>query len=271
MVGDTPRLERWLFIAFIAAIGVFLIAPSAIVVAISFSSGRLMTCPLPGFGTHWYHEFFSSRTWMRAVEHSLKIGVISAFLATTLGTLCAYGMVRSRPKGAGLIAALILSPLIVPLVITAIGMFMAYRTFDLGAFWGIVAAHTVLALPYVYITVWAGLQDIDPVLESAAQSLGAAPHTAMLRITFPLMLPSILAGALFAFVASWDEVVVALFLSTPRVRTLPVVMWDEARQTIEPTLAAASSIVTGLSFLILLLFLATRRGKSGRPISRSHA
>jgi putative spermidine/putrescine transport system permease protein len=253
------RPEGWLLGALVGAIGVFLIAPSLVVVAISFSSGRLMTFPLPGFGTSWYGEFFASRTWTRGATLSLQVGLLSAALATVLGTLCAYGVVRGQPRGAGLLSALILSPLIVPVVITAIGMFMAFRTLGLGPWWGIVAAHTVLAIPYVYITVWAGLQDIDPVLERAAQSLGAPPATAMLRVTFPLMLPSILAGALFAFAASWDEVVVALFLATPRVKTLPVVMWDEARNTIEPTIAAASSMVTGLSFLILLLFLATRR------------
>jgi putative spermidine/putrescine transport system permease protein len=130
-------------------------------------------------------------------------------------------------------------------------MLMTFRHFGLAPFTGIVVAHTVLGMPYVIITVSAGLREIDPDLELAAMSLGARPLSSFLRVTLPLVSPSIFIGAIFAFVASWDEVIIAQFLASPTVHTLPVTMWEEARESVDPTLAAASSLLTIVMLLLL--------------------
>ncbi len=243
----------------VGLIAVFLIAPSVVVVVMSLSSGYLMTFPPPGFGFAWYANFFASEKWTGSAWHSIEIGLVSTALATVLGTLGAFGLVRGRPPGARVIMGVVLSPLIAPLVITAIGMFISFQRIGLDAFAGLVAAHTVLGVPYVFITVAAGLRDLDPDFELAARNLGADLARSFLRITLPLVLPSVAIGAIFAFVSSWDEVVVAQFLTTPTLRTLPVTMWEEARQSVDPTIAAASSMLTGVTLLILLGVLALRR------------
>ena len=247
----SARESGWL--AVIATIiALFLIAPSIVVIVLSFSSGHLMTFPPPGFGLTWYQHFFATERWTASTWHSVQIGLVSMIFSTVLGTLAAFGLVRGRPRSARFIMALMLSPVIVPVIITAIGMFITFRQLGLGSFAGLVAAHTVLGIPYVFVTVTAALYDLDPDYELAALNLGALPVQSFWRITLPLILPGVLTGAIFAFVASWDEVVVALFLSTPQLRTLPVTMWEEARQTVDPTIAAASSMLTLLTFFIIV-------------------
>lgn len=263
MVRNRARL--WWLDGLVTLIAVFLIAPSVVVVVMSFSSGYLMTFPPPGFGLEWYKNFFTSSRWTESTVTSLHIAVLSTVLATTLGTLCAFGFERGRPAAGSAIIGLILSPLIVPVVITAIGMFMTYQRMGIGSYVGLVAAHTVMGIPYVFITVWAALREVDPDLDLAAANLGANPVKAFLRVTVPLILPSILIGAIFAFASSWDEVVIAIFLATPQMRTLPVTMWEETRQSVDPTIAAASSMLTAATLLILLLVLVFRRTPAGNP------
>jgi putative spermidine/putrescine transport system permease protein len=250
---------RWWLWALGAAIGVFLIAPSLVVVVMSFSSGKLMTFPPPGFGVSWYGHFFESEPWTRSALNSVEIAIVSAVLATILGTLTAFGLVRGRPRGAGLINAIIISPLIVPLIVTAIGMYFAYQKLGLDAYPGLVMAHTVLGLPFVVVTVVASLYGVDQDLELAARNLGATPVRSFFRVTLPLILPGVLVGAIFAFVTSWDEVVIALFLTTPTLRTLPVTMWEQTRHSVDPTMAAASSLLTAFTLFVLLAVITIRR------------
>lgn len=252
------RMRRgWLYLL-VLFVGVFLVVPSAVVVVMSFSSGRLMTFPPPGYGIEWYVNFFRSPEWSGSALNSLQIAILSTILATVLGTLTALGLVRGRPWAAGLINSLIVSPLIVPLVITAIGMYFAYHKLGLGAFAGLVLGHTVLAMPFPTITVAAALYGLDPDLDLAASNLGAGPWRSFRRVTLPLILPGVLTGAVFAFVTSWDEIVVALFLTSPTLRTLPVTMWEQARHSVDPTIAAASSMLTGVTILVLVAMLAAR-------------
>jgi putative spermidine/putrescine transport system permease protein len=261
MVRNRARL--WWLDGLVALIAVFLIAPSVVVVVMSFSSGYLMTFPPPGFGLDWYRNFFALSRWTESAVTSLQIALLSTALATTLGTLCAFGFDRGRPPAGSAIIGLILSPLIVPVVITAIGMFMTYQRMGIGSFVGLVAAHSVMGIPYVFIAVWAALQQVDPDLELAAANLGATPTKGFLKITVPLILPSILIGGIFAFASSWDEVVIAIFLATPQLRTLPVTMWEETRQSVDPTIAAASSMLTAATLLVLLVILVFRPTSSG--------
>jgi putative spermidine/putrescine transport system permease protein len=156
--------------------------------------------------------------------------------------------------------------LIVPVVVIAIGMLFVYSDLHLiGTLHGLILAHTTLAMPFVVVIVGTSLRTFDPSLEMAAQNLGAGPVRTFLRITLPMILPSILAAALFAFIASWDEVVVSVFLSSPIVRTLPVVIWGQVRSNIEPTIAAVASILNVVTLAVLSLALLVRlRGGRAR-------
>jgi putative spermidine/putrescine transport system permease protein len=250
---------RWWLCLLGSAVAIFLIAPSIVVIVMSFSSGKMMMFPPPGFGVEWYGNFFQSDEWVGSALKSLEIATSAALLATALGTATAFGLVHARPRIAQLSNALILSPLIVPVVVTAIGMYFTYHRMGLSPFAGMVVAHTVLGLPYAAITVAASLYGLDRDLELAARNLGAGPWRSFFRITLPLILPGVAVGAIFAFVASWDEVVVALFLTTPTLRTLPVTMWQQTNSTVDPTIAAASSLLTTFTLLLLLIVIAFRR------------
>ena len=181
------------------------------------------------------------------------------------GHLLALGLVRGRFPGKSLVTGLVLAPLIVPIVVIAIGMYFVYTPWHLtGTLYGLVASHTCLAVPFVFVTVSTSLRTVDPTLEQAAQNLGAGPWRTFFRITLPLILPGVLAGALLAFVTSWDEVITAIFLTSPLVRTLPVVMWTQIRYEIDPTIAAVSTMLMGLTSITLLFVLFAQRSSSKR-------
>jgi putative spermidine/putrescine transport system permease protein len=191
--------------------------------------------------------------------------VLTAGLATLLGTLAALGITRGRFPGRTLVNALTLSPLIVPVVIIAIGMFSLFVQWRIsGSLVGLVLAHTALALPFVIVNVATSLRTMDRNLELAAANLGATPARSFLRITLPIIFPGVLAGAIFAFITSWDEVVVAIFLTSARFRTLPVEMWEQVRQVVDPTVAAVATTLLVVTTGLLLLLLVVRRQAPAR-------
>lgn len=240
-------------------VGFLLVAPTLIVVPMSFSSGTRLEFPPPGFSTRWYANFFHSSMWTDAAIDSVKVALLTVLVATALGTVTALGLVRGRFPGKALAQALVLSPAIVPVVIIAIGTFFVFIRWRLaGTLTGLVIAHAALAMPLVVVTVGMSLRTLDRNVELAAQSLGAGPWRTFWRITFPLILPGIVAGALFAFVTSWDEIVVAIFMTSPLFRTLPVVMWSQVRSQIDPTIAAVASMLMAVTVLALLLVLLVR-------------
>lgn len=247
-------------LAFVGLVGFFLIAPTLIVVPMSFSAGELLDFPPRGFSTRWYGNFLRSQAWTAGATTSLRVAATVAVLATALGTLTALGLVRGRYPGRAALTALVLSPLIVPVVVIAIGMFFVYSDWHLiGTYQGLILAHAALAIPFVVVVVGTSLRTLDRTLELAAQNLGAGPVRTFLRVTLPLILPSVVAAALFAFITSWDEVVVSIFLSSPIVRTLPVVMWGQVRSYIDPTIAAVATMLTGVTITILAVVLLARR------------
>ncbi len=238
----------------------FLIVPTLLVVPMGFSSSEILTFPPPGWSLQWYHKMVTDPQWTTGFVNSFQVATLTAVAATVLGTLSALGLVRGRFPGKGLVTALVLAPLIVPSIIIAIGMFSLYVRWKItGSLIGLVVAHTALALPFVVINVSAGLRTMDRNLELAAQSLGADPFRTFRRVTLPLILPGVLAGALFAFLTSWDEVVVAIFLTTARFRTLPVEMWEQVRQVVDPTVAAVATTVLAVTTSFLLLVFVVRR------------
>jgi putative spermidine/putrescine transport system permease protein len=246
----------------------FLILPILIIVPLSFSSSTFLTLPLPGLSLRWYQEFFTSPPWQLSLRNSLIVASATTVLATVLGTLAALGLTRARLPGQTLLLGLIISPMVVPLVIVAVGVYFAYAPFGLtSSLVGLTLAHTALAAPFVVITVSATLQGLDRNQARAGASLGASPVVVFRRIVMPLILPGVISGALFAFVTSFDEVVVALFLTGPAERTLPRQMFNGIRENISPVIAAAATFVIILSVLLLtVLELLRRRNERLRGI-----
>lgn len=193
---------------------------------------------------------------MRALLNSVKIALMSSALATTLGVTAALALTRYKFKGKNLIFSFLISPMIIPVIIIAIGAFFQFSRLRLiGNIYTIVLAHTVISVPIVLITISASLQVFDRSLEYAALSLGASPFVTFFKITFPIIRPGVISGALFAFITSFDEVVISFFLSTYRSITLPRHMWSSLREQIDPTIAASSSLLI-LTAVVMLIFVA---------------
>jgi putative spermidine/putrescine transport system permease protein len=260
-VTESWRQPRRLLMAALGFLTVFyLLAPTLVIVPMSFTQARILSFPPEGFSLQWYQRMFTDPQWAAGIAHSAQVATLTAVVATALGTLAALGLGRGRFPGRTLVNALALSPLIVPVVVIAIGMFALFVQWRIsGSIVGLVVAHTALALPFVIVNVGTSLRTMDRNLELAAANLGADPRRSFLHITLPMILPGVLAGAIFAFITSWDEVVVAIFMTSARFRTLPVEMWEQVRQVIDPTVAAVSTTLLVVTTTLLLLLFVVRR------------
>jgi len=266
MIGPhsyTTRAERLAYLGgwlFTAAVLVFLIAPVLAIVPLSFNAEPYFSYPMPGLSLQWYRDFFGNERWFGALWLSLKLAACVTILATTLGTMAAFGLSRRNLPARPLFLSILILPMIVPVIITAVAVFMFYGYFGLiGTFSGLVLAHTALALPFVVISVISTLSGFDWNLHRAAYSLGASPAFAFRRVVLPLILPGVITGALFSFVTSFDEVVVALFLSSPEQRTLPKQMFSGIREMISPTITAAAAVQLLFSTVLLVALEFLRR------------
>jgi putative spermidine/putrescine transport system permease protein len=238
----------------------YLLAPTLVIVPMSFTQARILSFPPQGFTLQWYQRMFTDPQWAAGIQHSAQVATLTAIIATVLGTLAALGLTRGRFPGRPLVNALALSPLIVPVVVIAIGMFGLFVQWRIsGSLVGLVLAHTALALPFVIVNVGTSLRTMDRNLEMAAANLGADPRRSFLHITLPLILPGVLAGAIFSFITSWDEVVVAIFMTSARFRTLPVEMWEQVRQVVDPTVAAVSTTLLVVTTTLLVVLFVVRR------------
>ena len=259
-----PNKNHWFEFGFYCLCGlilIFLVLPLFIVIPISFSSASFLQFPPEEFSLKWYRNFFGSEIWMRALWNSVKIAIMSSLIATVLGVMAALALTRYKFKGKNLIFSFLISPMIIPVIIIAIGAFFQFSRLRLvGNYYTIVLAHAVISVPIVLITISAALQVFDRSLEYAALSLGASPLVTFFKVTFPIIRPGVISGALFAFITSFDEVVISFFLSTYRSITLPRHMWSSLREQIDPTIAASSSllIVTAVFLLIFVSILAKR-------------
>ena len=255
----TSRLPRVALYAFCNLLIVFLVAPLVIVVVMSFSSLPTLHFPPPALSLQWYEAFFGDGPWVSATLTSVAVAFATALLAVVLGTPGAIALARTEFVGKRLVNSLVLAPVITPVVVVAIGMYGIFVDLRLvGSPIALVIAHTVLAVPLVIVAVQAALLSSDPNLELAAHSLGAGPLATFRYVTLPLIAPGIAAGVVFAFVISWDEVVTSIFLTTPTFVTLPVIMWGQIHYNVDPTMAAASAIVIGVSIGLLLMIWAVR-------------
>lgn len=242
------------------ACAIFLVLPILIVVPMSFGTSEFPMFPPAHYGLRWYKNFFEESKWMNAFFSSMKVGLAVTALATLLGTSAAIGVHKMKSSFAGWLDALFVIPMAVPAIVTAVALF--YLTAPLG--WlansvAVILGHTVLAAPYVYITVRAALRSFDGSLELAALGLGARWPTMFRLVMLPALLPSLVGGAVFAFVTSFDDVVMALFLTTIRNRTLPKLMYEGVRNDFDPTVISASCLLIAATALILLANLLLRR------------
>jgi putative spermidine/putrescine transport system permease protein len=241
-------------------VALYLLAPLAIVIVISFSSAPFLEFPPPGLSLRWYRNLFADPDWISAITVSVEVLIPSSIMATLLGTAAAYALVRGRVPGATLITACLMLPVVVPAIITAAALFGVYRGLGLnGTITGLIIGHTVLITPYVVATVGASLRSLDARLEDAAATLGARPWPAFRHVTLPLLSPGVLSGLLFAMVVSFDELIVSLFVSTARTRPVPVQMWSNLRGDFDPTIAAIASLCFVFALVALLLEMMLRR------------
>jgi len=247
------RARFWytLLVVFGAAVLFFLIAPALIIVPLSFNSEAFFSFPMPGLSLRWYEEFFTSERWLTSIANSLFVAVISTVVATVLGTAAAFGLSRPHFPFRGIVMAILLLPMIVPLIISAVGLYFFYAWIGLlNSFTGLILAHIALATPFVLITVTAALSGFDESLWRAGASLGAPPLTTFRRVVLPLIFPGVASGALFAFIVSFDEVIVALFVVSAEQRTLPRQMFSGIREQISPTITAAATFLILISVVL---------------------
>lgn len=245
----------------------FLMLPILIIIPLSFNAepyftfteGMLALDPT-AYSTRWYTQIFTDLRWTLAIQNSFIIGIASAIVATILGTIAAVGLASPAMPFKRLITALLISPMIVPLIIIAAGMFFFYTRFNLvGTYTGLIIAHAALGVPFVIITVTATLTGFDRSLYNAAVGMGASPIRAFWDITVPLIRPGVISGGLFAFVTSFDEVVVVLFLAGPEQRTIPRQMFSGLREQINPTILAVATLLILLSVALLVTLELLRR------------
>ncbi|MEV7795918.1 ABC transporter permease [Streptomyces sp. NPDC087512] len=255
------RILLW---AFSALVGCWLIAPTLVVIPLSFTDKASLVFPPSGWSTRWYANFFTDPRWIDALLSSLQVGALVGVLATVLGTAAAIALTRSGSRWVKASYALLLAPMIVPTVVVAIGVYALFLRYDLlGTPLGFVTAHTVLALPFVIIPVTASLRGFDRRLEDAALICGSTRWGAIRQVTLPQIAPGMVSGALFAFVTSFDEVVVSLFIQSPYLQTLPVKMFASITRDTDPTIAAAATLIIVLTTVLVLTatFVTARRNR----------
>lgn len=264
---DTHRLCRRTVRAFGYLVLAFLLLPILAIIPLSFNSSSLLTYPMEGVSLQWYAKVFADSRWISALQNSLWVGGATVAIATPLGTLAALGLSKLAFRGKALLIAGLLSPMIVPTIITAVGIYFVFSRLGLAnSLTGLVLAHVVLALPFVLIPVSASLSQLDPALARAAASLGARPGHAFRHVTLPLIAPGIASGAIFAFTTSFDEVVIAMLLTGPEQRTLPRELLSGTRENLDPTVLAVATLLVVLASLVLI---ALGRLGAGRKPTRA--
>ena len=292
------RLWHLVYLVICALVLLFLIAPILIVIPLSFNAEpyftfteRMLTFDPAGYSLRWYDtllthgmqapegardgawwaDAWNNSAWIRAAKNSLIIGISATVVATVLGTVAALGLASPAMPFRRVIMAMLISPMVVPIIITATGLFFFYSQVGLAnSYAGVILAHATLGIPFVIITVTATLVGFDYSLTRAAASLGASPAVAFRRVTMPLILPGVIAGALFAFVTSFDEVVVVLFIAAHDQQTIPRQMWNGIREQISPAILAVATILVIVSIsLLTTLELLRRRSERLRGVTPS--
>jgi putative spermidine/putrescine transport system permease protein len=257
MGGHRPG---WLNGTIVWATVIYLILPITIVLPVSMTDQRFLSLPYHALSGQHYARLFATPAWTDAILQSAGIAVASTVVAVLLGTLCAIGCWRLSRRSTDLVRALMLLPIIIPSIAYAIGLYRYFARLGLlDSFTGVVIAHAVTGMPYVVITVSTALAAFDSRLESAARGMGASLPQTLRWVILPRIVPGIVSGAIFAFIHSWDELVIILFIASRRVFTLPRKIWDGINENLDPAMAAVAVLLVGMTVLLLLLDLALRR------------
>ncbi len=250
--------------AAVAAVTVFLVAPILVIILLSFSASRYLQFPPPAYSLRWYQNLLEDPSWRESLLTSIEIAIPVMLLATSVGTAAAIGLARCPNRAADVLLSVTLIPLIVPSIVTAVAAFLWFARMQLiETRTALVLSHTAMAIPLVVLSVSASLQGVDHSLELCARSLGATPLMAFRRVTLPQIRAGILAGCLFAFITSFDEPVISLFVAGTRVVTLPKRIWDGIRYEIDPTVSAVSTVI--IVFTSALVFVASYLMLKARP------
>ncbi len=257
---------RWVLPAVVTVLCLVLILPVAIVVVLAFSGGTFLRFPPPSYSLRWFVAFFGNAAWRASLWSSIEVGVVACVIATVAGFLAAYALVRGSFPGKKLVLSLGLLPIIAPTIITSIALYYVSARLGLvGNVLWVGLCHAVIALPVVLLILLSTLQSVDPQLERAALSLGSGWVRTLWTVTVPIAAPGIVSAALFAFLASFDELVIALFLTNARTQTLPVRIWNSLQLEVEPTIAAVSAFLIAVTGVVLMLDAVLRqRGAGGR-------
>ncbi|KAB2883426.1 MAG: ABC transporter permease [Albidovulum sp.] len=232
----------------------FLIVPLVLVLPLAFNEGSFLTYPMDGFSLKWFAEIFTHGQWTRAFWNSLRIAFGAMIAGVLIGGLAATGVMLTGRALQIVLTGLFVSPLVVPSIVVGVAFAYAFGRMGLsGSYWGLVLAHAILGAPLVFLSVMTSLRGLDPDLDLAAASLGASRSHRFWHVTLPLAAPGFLAGALFAFTTSFDEVVVALFLASPESTTLPVALFAGLRDRLQPTIVVVALLLSLISFALLWL------------------
>jgi putative spermidine/putrescine transport system permease protein len=258
-----PRLGNAALFGFAGIVAFTLIAPLLIIIPMSFSDAQSFAFPPRGLSLRWYENLFTNESWYRGALQSVGIALVVTAVSLVLGTLAALALSRMKGFSQATVSALLLSPMILPVVVSGVGIYAVFLKWHLTAnYLGFVLAHTALGVPFVLTTVAAALKTFDRTLEYAAASCGATPMATFLFVTLPIIRPALASGALFAFVASFDEVVIAQFLGGPELKTLPVQMFTSVYVDSDPTLAAVSTVIIAVTSIAILAVIRSNKGKS---------
>jgi len=250
------KKDIWTTVLYIVCglIAFFLMLPVFIVIPMSFSSATFLQFPPPGLSLQWYQRYFIDSAWTRPTWVSLQVATATMLFSTLLGVLASFPLVRHKFKFKSPVNTFIVSPIIIPVIVISVGLYGLFSKMGfVGTRLGLVLGHSLLAIPFVVITVSAALKGFDVSLEKAAMSLGASRLQTFFKITFPLIQPGIISGALFAFIISFDEIVISMFICGLSSVTLPVKMWEGIRLEINPVIAAVSTMLISLSVILLSL------------------
>ncbi|MCL1961616.1 MAG: ABC transporter permease [Desulfovibrionaceae bacterium] len=255
---------------FCALVLFYLVLPILAIVPLSFSQSTFLAYPIPGFSLRWYQNLFEADEWLRAARNSFIVAPSATLIATVLGTLAASGLHKAEFRGKGLLMAVLISPMVAPVIVVGVGMYLFFAPLGLSdSYTALILAHAALGAPFVVTTVLATLQGFNHNLVRASLSLGAGRLQTFFRVTLPLIAPGVISGALFAFATSFDEVVVTLFLAGAEQVTLPRQMFTGIRENITPTIAALATILIIFS-TALLLVLEWLRGRAARRSGGFH-
>ncbi|OWV69470.1 ABC transporter permease [Rhizobium sp. R634] len=262
MLLNFDRLGWWKYILLGITLltAAFLLLPIVFIAALSFGSSQWLIFPPPGWTFQWYNELFADPRWLESALTSFKIAVIVTVLSVLLGLVTSFGLVRGSFMFRDALKALFLTPMILPVVVLAVALYAFFLRIGLGGtLTGFVISHLVLALPFSILSISSALEGFDKSIEDAAVLCGASPLEAKIRVTLPAISHGLFSAAVFSFLTSWDEVVVAIFMSSPTLQTLPVKVWATLRQDLTPVVAAASTLLILLTIILMALVAVVRK------------